>query len=159
MENCVRDHQQITFVTFNWFCLLSKRLYLPPPLSLIDNIKLDSMRSKVKWKMHALYFALYFKLWSKQQWGTSYKNFKNVEDTATISLLIVYISFYISRYLFSKILELYTALPKKKIFFRHEFSFFKYYTSNRFTQTDKLKCQKFFCWCSLSVWTSPVGSY
>ena len=123
MENCVRDHQQITFVTFNWFCLLSKRLYLPPPLSLIDNIKLDSMRSKVKWKMHASYFALYFKLWSKQQWGTSYKNFKNVEDTATISLLIVYISFYISRYIFSKILELYTAFLKKKFFFVTNFLF------------------------------------
>ena len=41
---CIRDRRQITFVTLNGFCLLSKpQPPPPPPLFLITNIKLDGI--------------------------------------------------------------------------------------------------------------------
>ena len=57
--NCfvARDHRKITFVTLNRFCLLSKTYHL---LFLMDNIKLDGIPSKTKWKIHTS-FTLYFK--------------------------------------------------------------------------------------------------
>ena len=54
-----RDHQQITFVTTNRFCNLSKT---SNPLFLMDYIKLDGIPSKIKWKIHAS-FTLYLKFW------------------------------------------------------------------------------------------------
>ena len=47
-----RDHQQITFVKTSRFFLLSKTSH---PLFLMDNIKLDGMPSKIKWKIHACF--------------------------------------------------------------------------------------------------------
>ena len=57
--NCFvpRDHWQITFVMLDRFCLLRKTSH---PLFLMDNIKLDGIPSKIKWKLHAS-FTLYFK--------------------------------------------------------------------------------------------------
>ena len=58
-----RDCRQITSVTLNGFCLLSK---IPPPAScflmLMDNIKMDTIATKIKWKIHVL-LTLYFKFW------------------------------------------------------------------------------------------------
>ena len=50
--------------------MLSKSL-LTPPLFLTDNIKLDGMPNKIKWKMQAC-FILYFKFWK----STSVKSYK-----------------------------------------------------------------------------------
>ena len=51
----LRDCQQITFVTFNRFCPLSNT---PPPLPsppfLMDNIKMDRIPTKIKWKIHQI---------------------------------------------------------------------------------------------------------
>ena len=50
-QNLVRDFQQITFITLNRFCLLSKplpTLHSPTPLFLADNIKLDGIPIKIK---------------------------------------------------------------------------------------------------------------
>ena len=52
-----RDHWQITFVMLNRFCLLCKTSH---PLLLMDDIKLDGIPSKNKWKLDAS-FTLYFK--------------------------------------------------------------------------------------------------
>ena len=56
----VRDYQQITLVTLNGFCPLSK----PPLLHLFlkDNIKMDKIPTKIIWKIHAL-STMYFKFW------------------------------------------------------------------------------------------------
>ena len=62
----VRDCRQITFVTLNRFCLLSKKP--STPLFLTDNIKIDRIPIEIKSKIHT-FFTLYFKFE-----GTSYKN-------------------------------------------------------------------------------------
>ena len=55
----IRDCRQITFVTFNGFCPLSKHPTPPPtttttsPLFLTDNIKVDRIPAKIKCKIHA----------------------------------------------------------------------------------------------------------
>ena len=52
-----RDHWQIIFVMLNRFCRLRKTSH---SLFLMDNIQLDGIPSKIKWKLHAS-FTLYFK--------------------------------------------------------------------------------------------------
>ena len=54
----LRDCWQITFVMLNRFCPLNKTPY-PAPLFLTDNIKMDTISTAIKWKIHA--FTLYFK--------------------------------------------------------------------------------------------------
>ena len=47
-----RDCQQITFVTLNGFCpLRKKKKKKPSPLFLTDNIKMDKIPTKIKWKI------------------------------------------------------------------------------------------------------------
>ena len=53
------DHWQITFVMVNRFPQLHKTCQHQPQF-LMDNIKLDEIRSKIKWKLRAS-FTLYFK--------------------------------------------------------------------------------------------------
>ena len=62
----VRDCRQITFVTLNRFCPLSKKP--SSPLFLMDNIKIDRIPTEIKSKIHT-FFTLHFKFE-----GTSYKN-------------------------------------------------------------------------------------
>ena len=57
-SNFVRDGEE-TFVILNRFYPLSKN---PPLLFLMDNIKLDEITTKIKWKIHAC-LAFYFKFW------------------------------------------------------------------------------------------------
>ena len=57
----IRDPKQITSVTLNGFCPLSKKS--PTPLFLTDIVKLGGIPTKTKWKKHAL-FTLYFKVTS-----------------------------------------------------------------------------------------------
>ena len=52
----VRDHWQITFITFNKFCLLIEKK--STSLFLIENIQLDGVPTKIKLKIHT---HLYFK--------------------------------------------------------------------------------------------------
>ena len=54
----------------NRFWLLSKNLLTPPPI-LTDNIKLNGMPTKIKWKIQAC-IILYLKLWE----GASVKSYK-----------------------------------------------------------------------------------
>ena len=51
-----RDHQQITFVTLNRFCPLST----PHLLFLTDNIMLDGIATRIKWKIHASFCSCSF---------------------------------------------------------------------------------------------------
>ena len=55
----LRDHQQITFVTLNRFCPLSKPPPFPSPppkpLFLMDKTKMDGIPSKIKWKIHVFW--------------------------------------------------------------------------------------------------------
>ena len=58
----LRDHQQITSVTLNTFCSLSK----PSPynhLFLMNKTKLDGMPSKNKWKIHVLWYTVVPRFW------------------------------------------------------------------------------------------------
>ena len=48
----LRDHQQITFVMLNRFCLSSQTPH--SPLFLMNIIKLDGIPTKIKWRIHAL---------------------------------------------------------------------------------------------------------
>ena len=53
------DHQ-ITFVTLNRFCLLSKpRCVVNHLLFLTDKIKLDGTPSKIKWKIHVFWYTVF----------------------------------------------------------------------------------------------------
>ena len=54
------DPRQITFVMLNRFWSLSKSPLTP--LFLTDNIKLDGLPTKIKWKIQAS-FTFYFKFW------------------------------------------------------------------------------------------------
>ena len=57
LENSlIRDRQQITFITLNGFCLLSKNL---PPLFLIDMINVDKIPTKTIWKVHTLFHIVF----------------------------------------------------------------------------------------------------
>ena len=55
----LRDCQQLTFVTLNRFCPLSKPP-TPHPLSLMDNIKMDKIPTKTKCKIHAPFVLINF---------------------------------------------------------------------------------------------------
>ena len=86
----LRDCQQITCVMLNRFQVKNPS---PLTLSLIDNIKLDGIPTKVKWKIQVS-FLFYFKF-SK---GTSVKSYEM--QLPVLLLFLFYISFYISRYHF-----------------------------------------------------------
>ena len=106
------------FVTFNGFWLLSKKALTP--LFLMDNIKLDGMPTKIKWKIQAC-FTLYFKF----TFNFKVLLWKVIRYMYQLFYFLFYISFYISRYYF---LQLFRTLLSEKGFC-HKFSVF-----NRFTQ-------------------------
>ena len=107
----IRDCRQITLVTLNGFCLLSKApSHHPYPLFLKGNIKLDGIPSKTTWKTYT-FFILYLKFWSyflSKVTSHSYQLFY---------ILLFYFNFYISRYIFYNILEVYSTLSKKSRIF------------------------------------------
>ena len=89
----LRDCRQITFGTLNRFCLFSKTPPPPHPLFLTDNITMDRMPTKIKWKVHTFFYivcqvlkVLLIKICKMQP--------------ADLLFLFVFISFYISRYSF-----------------------------------------------------------
>ena len=102
----VRDHWQITFITLNRFCALIKKN--PTSLFLIDNIKLDGVPTKIKWKIHTL---LYFKF--KVPLIKIYKINHQI-----FYLLLFYIVFS-ADIIFHKFLELHSTLSEKTIFVKN----------------------------------------
>ena len=140
----IRDCRQITLVTLNGFCLLSKApSHHPYPLFLKGNIKLDGIPSKTTWKTYT-FFILYLKFWSyflSKVTSHSYQLFY---------ILLFYFNFYISRYIFYNILEVYSTLSKKN--FRHEFSFSSDSlkpTPHPWRPKSAESVTKTFCRCSL----------
>ena len=122
------DHQQITFVTINRFW----------PLALADDIKLDGIQTKLKWKAHIL-LTLYFKFWRL----LSLKSFRI--QWLLLFFLLFYISFFISRYHFHN----FWNFTWKTIFVRN-FSFLTDLFRSPSPLTGKLwwEWQRFF-------WISP----
>ena len=91
--NGLREHQQLTSVLLNRFYSLSK-IHPHPSLFLTDNIKLDGISTKMKWKIYFL-STLYFKFWRCFLW----KKFLRYNHQ-TFYFLLFFISFYICRYNF-----------------------------------------------------------
>ena len=88
-----RDCQQITFVTLNRFCPLSKP---QGPLFLMDNIMMERIPTKIKWKM--LFYTVFQVL--------KLLLMKNCKiQPPDLSFLVVFISCYISRYHLSHIFK------------------------------------------------------
>ena len=114
----------------------------PKPLFLMDYIKMYRIPTKIKWKIYALFQVLKLLL---------IKICKI--QLLDLLFLVVFISFYISRYHFSQILRTsFNNIWKKD--FCHEFSFFI-----KFTQTPQplngqnpLSMTKVFYRCSLHRW-------
>ena len=107
----VRDCQQITFLILNNRFFPLSNPQPPTPLFLTDNIKMDKIPMKIKWKIHSLFLHLFQVL----KVATSYKKLLD-RDTATWSFIsCFYCSFYISRYvIFHQFLELHSTLSEKK---------------------------------------------
>ena len=97
-EYTIRDCRQITFVTNNGFCPLSKPSSPHLFLTITENIKMDGIPTKNKWKMHTL-FGLYFKF---RRYFLFVKPPERYNQQIFYFLLF-YISFYISRYHFPQI--------------------------------------------------------
>ena len=82
----------------------------PHPLFLTDNIKMDRIPTKIRWKVHVP-FILYFQVFNIHLIKTC-----KIEPPV-ILLFVVFISFYIGRYhFFCKFLELRWILSVKNIF-------------------------------------------
>ena len=101
------------FIKFWW---LGKKPFIP--LFLTDNIKLDGIPTKIKWKIQAC-FTLYFKFWD----GTSVKM-----QLPVLLFLVLHQLLYQQISSFYNFLELHLTLSEKDLC--HKFLFF-----NGFTQT------------------------
>ena len=88
----VRDCRQMTF---DMFCGLKKCPLPQRPLFLTDNIKMNRTRTKIKRKIHALYITF-------QVLQVILIKICKIQ-TPDLLLLVIFISFYISRYLLSPI--------------------------------------------------------
>ena len=130
------NNDKITFVTLNGFFPFSK---LPTPLFLTDNIEMDRIPTKIKWKIHI--FILYFKFWRYAlqifvRWSHQ-----------IFYLLFLLLSFYISRYHFSQIFRTLFNIIFKKILSR--IFFFNGFTQIPHPLNDQnpLSVTKVFCRC------------
>ena len=92
------DCRQITFFTLNGFCLLSKKTH---PLILMDNIKMDRI-IKIFYILFQVLKVLLIKICKIQ--------------SLDLLFLVVFISFYISRYHFSQVFRTSFNIIWKKIF-------------------------------------------
>ena len=88
----------------------------PPPVLVTDNIKMDRIATKIKWKYMSLFHCI------------SMIKICMISRQIFCFLLFIFISFYISRYHFSQISRNSFNICQKD--FCHKVSFF-----NRFTQT------------------------
>ena len=71
---------------------------LPLSLILTENVKLDGIPAKIKWKIHVP-FTFYFKFWGYFLWQFIRCNHQ------FFHLLLFYISFYMSRHHFSRLIR------------------------------------------------------
>ena len=133
----LRDCWPITFVTLNGFCSLSKKNHA---LFLTDNIKMDRILIKILYIVFQVLKVL----------------LKNICKIQSLDLLflVVFISFYISRYhIFHRFLELHSTLSEKKIFVK-DFSFLtdslKPSPLQPLTSQNPLSVTNVFCQCSLT---------
>ena len=119
---------------------------LPPPLNLFltDTIKMDSIPTQTKWKIHAP-FILYFKFWRY-----SYLKICKRTEQPDLFFLVVFISFYISKYHFSQIFRTSFSIIGKKDFC-HKFSFLtdSFKPPHPLNSQNLLSVTKVFCQCSL----------
>ena len=117
-SNFVRDGEE-TFVILNRFYPLSKN---PPLLFLMDNIKLDKITTKIKWKIHAC-LAFYFKFWR-----------------------------YFNKYHCIQISRTSFNLTVQKKIFCHIISFVnRQWIPQPLNDQNLLSKISIFCWCSLST--------
>ena len=93
----LRDCRQITFVTLDEFCPLSKKKKTTP-LLLTDNIKMDKILTKFFYIVFQVFKVLLIEICKIQ--------------SLDLLFLVVFISFYISRY-FRKFLELRSIFSEK----------------------------------------------
>ena len=116
--NIIIDCHMIKALSTN-FChawqILSVKKKPPTPLFLTDNIKMDRIPIKIKWKVHT-FFTLYFKFWREFLWKICKMH------RPDYLFLFVFMSFYISRYHFSQISALHSKISEKK-YFHHKFFF------------------------------------
>ena len=120
---CIRDHQQITFVTFNEFWLLSK----PHPPT-VTPVLLTYSQYQVGWNAK-LNKACLFYIVKKVFYIVTYKKLQDIVISSFYFLLFC-INFYIRRYHFLQIFRTWFKIIYIKKDFCHKFTFF-----NRFTQT------------------------
>ena len=127
----LRDCRQITFVLLNGFCPLSKKK-THSPLLLTDKIKMDRIRTKIKWKIHTL-FILFEGL------KVLLLIICKMQPLNLLFLLdLFHVRFYISRYHFSLVFRaLYSVIWKK--YFRYKFSFFNGFTHPPTSLTAKIR--------------------
>ena len=126
----------------NRFCL-SKNLFTPSPsLFLTNNIKLDGMPTKTKWKIQAC-FILYFKFFE----GTSVKIY--MVQLPVLLFLVLHQFLYQQISFFYNVLELHSTLSEKKVFVTN-FSFPTNSPKPAISYCPKsAKCDKSFCQFSL----------
>ena len=137
MQNkmCI-DHAQ-SFVLFakpviKRFCLPKKTLFLT------ENIKLNVLRTKIKWKIHTCFAVYQFLkvLLIKKYTATSFF----ISSFTSADIIIFY-----------KLLELSSTLSEKN--FHHKFSYVHRFTltiPHPLNNQNPLSLIKVFCWCSLS---------
>ena len=127
----------------------------PPPLFLTDNIKMDNIPTKIKWKIHAL-FKLYFKFILKVLLRKICKT-----QPPDRLFLVVFISLYISRYHFSQIFRTSSTLSEKKLFvtnFPFLIDSLRPPTPNGQNPLAKSVTTSFF-WCSLTIYQSEQNKH
>ena len=110
----IRDCRQITFVTLNRFFSLSK----PTPLFLTENIKMDRIPTKSSEKYMLCPFYIVFQVLNIQVLNIHLTKICKIEPPDLL-FLVVFISFYISRYIIFR--TSFNIISKKN--FRHEFFF------------------------------------
>ena len=127
----------------NFVCQVTR----PPPhththihtytLFLKDDIKMNGIPSKIKWKIH-ICSTLYFKFW---------RYFLETLTRYCYQFLCLLL-FYISRYHFYNILALHSTLWKK--IFATNYPCLTDSVGDPFNDQNPLSLAKFFCWCSLT---------
>ena len=130
------DHQ-ITFVTLNRFCPLSK----PPRvvnhlLFLTDKAKLDGTPTKTKWKIHVSWYIIFYVL--KVLLRKEYK-------IKLVCQFLYFLSFYITSEFTSA--DIIFNIYWKNIFITN----FHFLTDTPKPTTLLLRVTKVFCWCSLNL--------
>ena len=111
-------------------CLLSKPS--PYPVFLMDNIKMDTISTKIKWEIHVLAFYIVFQVLKV---ATSLWKFVRYSHQIFYFLLFL-LAFTSADIIFHTFLELHSILSEKDI--RHEFSCFKGFIQNSYLSSARV---------------------